>query len=78
MATHQLTRSPDDRWIAGICGGLSEHTGVDATLIRVLLLVATILGAGSLIVIYLVCWLLIPKTPSVAPVVSVPGVRSPG
>ena len=78
MAINQLTRSRDDRWIAGICGGLSEHTGVDATLIRVVLLVATILGAGSLIVIYLICWLLIPKAPSVAPIVSVPGVRSPG
>ncbi len=69
-----LTRSPDDRWIAGICGGLGEYTGVDATLIRVVLLVATILGAGSLIVIYLICWLLIPKAPGVA----MPGVRSPG
>ena len=69
-----LTRSPDDRWVAGICGGLSEYTGVDATLIRVVLLVATILGAGSLIVIYVICWLLIPKAPSIA----VTGVRSPG
>jgi phage shock protein PspC (stress-responsive transcriptional regulator) len=60
MTTKRLTRSPDDRWIAGICGGLAEYTGLDATLIRVVLLVATILGAGSLIVIYLVCWLLIP------------------
>jgi phage shock protein C len=58
--TKRLTRSTDDRWIAGICGGLAEYTGLDATLIRVVLLVATILGAGSLIVIYLVCWLLIP------------------
>ena len=69
-----LTRSPDDRWIAGICGGLAEYTGIDATLIRVVLLVATILGAGSLIVIYLVCWLLIPKAPSVLGM----GVRSSG
>jgi phage shock protein PspC (stress-responsive transcriptional regulator) len=60
MTTKRLTRSTDDRWIAGICGGLAEYTGLDATLIRVVLLVATILGAGSLIVIYLVCWLLIP------------------
>ena len=60
MTTKRLTRSTDDRWIAGICGGLADYTGLDATLIRVVLLVATILGAGSLIVIYLVCWLLIP------------------
>lgn len=72
--TRKLTRSPDDRWIAGICGGLAEYTGIDATLIRVVLLVATILGAGSLVVIYAICWLLIPKAPGVA----APDVRSPG
>lgn len=65
MASKQLTRSPDDRWIAGICGGLAEYTGLDATLIRVILVVATILGAGSLVVIYLICWLLIPQAPPV-------------
>jgi len=65
MSTKALTRSPDDRWIAGVCGGLAEYTGVDATLIRVIVLVATILGAGSLVVLYPICWLLIPKAPSV-------------
>ena len=64
MTSRKLTRSRDDRWIAGICGGIAEHTGIDATLIRVLLVIATILGAGSLIVIYLVCWLIIPKESS--------------
>lgn len=64
MAARKLTRSTDDRWIAGICGGLAEYTGIDATLIRVILLVATILGAGSLVLIYLICWLLIPKASS--------------
>jgi phage shock protein C len=73
MTIKRLTRSPDDRWIAGICGGLAEYTGVDATLIRVVLVVATLLGAGSLVVIYLICWLLIPQGPSVTS-----GVKSPG
>ena len=70
----KLTRSPDDRWIAGVCGGFAEYTGIDATLIRIVLLVATILGAGSLIVIYLICWLLIPKAPDAA----LGDLRSPG
>jgi phage shock protein PspC (stress-responsive transcriptional regulator) len=63
MTSSKLTRSRDDRWIGGVCGGLAELSGVDATLIRVVLVVATILGAGSLIVIYLICWLLIPNGP---------------
>ena len=63
MTSRTLTRSRDDKWIAGICGGIAEHTGIDATLIRVLLVIGTILGAGSLVVVYLICWVIIPKTP---------------
>ena len=63
MTSRKLTRSRDDKWIAGICGGIAEHTGIDATLIRIILVIATILGAGSLVVIYLICWVIIPKTP---------------
>jgi phage shock protein C len=77
MTSRKLTRSRDDKWIAGICGGIAEHTGIDATLIRVILVIATILGAGSLIVIYLVCWVIIPKTLEVQST-GANGVRSPG
>ena len=73
-ASGGLTRSRDEKWIAGICGGIAEHTGIHPTLIRVVLVVATILGAGSLIVIYLICWVIIPKSPSVPS----PGVTSSG
>ena len=76
MTSRKLTRSRDDKWIAGICGGIAEHTGLDATLIRVILVIGTILGAGSLVVVYLVCWVIIPK----AQELQMPGsndVRSP-
>ena len=76
MTSRKLTRSRDDKWIAGICGGIAEHTGIDATLIRIILVIATILGAGSLVVIYLICWVIIPKAPETQS--SGPGgVRSP-
>lgn len=61
MSTKKLTRTTSDKWIAGVCGGLAEYTGVDATLIRVVALVAFILGAGSLGIIYLIMWALVPK-----------------
>jgi phage shock protein PspC (stress-responsive transcriptional regulator) len=61
MSTKKLTRTNSDKWIAGVCGGLSEYTGIDATVIRVVALVAFILGAGSLGIIYLIMWALVPK-----------------
>jgi phage shock protein C len=57
----RLQRSIDDRWIGGVCGGLADYTGVDANLIRLIVVVATILGFGSLIVAYIVAWLIMPK-----------------
>jgi len=56
----RLTRSSHDKWLGGICGGLAEYTGVDANVIRLLAVLGTVLGAGSLIVVYLVAWVLVP------------------
>ncbi|MGP4019434.1 PspC domain-containing protein [Saccharopolyspora sp. 5N708] len=57
----KFRRSLDDAMIAGICSGAAKTSGVDATIIRVLLVAATLLGFGTGIVIYLVCWLIIPQ-----------------
>lgn len=57
----RLQRSTEDRWIGGVCGGLADYTGVDAGLIRLIVAVATILGFGSLIVAYVVAWVIMPK-----------------
>ncbi|MCD9198869.1 PspC domain-containing protein [Aeromicrobium wangtongii] len=59
----KLTRSRDDRWIAGVCGGVAEYAGIDANVVRLVLAVCTVLGAGSLLIAYLVAWVLIPQRP---------------
>ena len=63
-----LTRTPDDRVIAGVCGGLADRLGVDPTIVRVLAVVGTLLGAGSLVVAYVVAWALMPKRSADHPV----------
>ena len=45
--------------VAGVCGGLGEHFGIDPTLVRLLFVVAVAFG-GSGIVLYLVLWALVP------------------
>ncbi len=58
----KLYRSRQDRWFAGICGGLGRYFGVDPTLIRVLfVLFALVVGGG--ILAYLILWLIIPLEP---------------
>ena len=56
----KLTRNTDDKWIAGVCSGIADYTGMDVTLVRLLVVVATLLGFGSLILAYIIAWVLIP------------------
>jgi phage shock protein C len=57
----RLTRSRNDRMISGVCGGIAEYFGVDSTLVRILVVVLTVLGFGSLLIAYIVGWILIPE-----------------
>jgi phage shock protein PspC (stress-responsive transcriptional regulator) len=57
----RLVRSRNDRWLAGVCGGVAEYTGVDANLIRLVVVLGTIFGFGSLFVAYVVAWILMPE-----------------
>ncbi|NYD40793.1 PspC domain-containing protein [Nocardioides panaciterrulae] len=57
----RLARSREDRMVAGVCAGVADHLGVDVTLVRVLTVVATVLGFGSVLVAYLAAWVLMPE-----------------
>jgi len=56
-------RSTRDKKLFGLCGGLAEMFNVDATLLRILLIVVTIFTSGAVIVIYLIASLVVPKEP---------------
>jgi phage shock protein C len=69
----RLTRSATDKKIAGVCGGLAEYFGVDATPVRLLWVILSILCGAVIggVIAYLVAWLLIPRhadTPLSTPV----------
>ncbi|MYR05026.1 PspC domain-containing protein [Gordonia sp. SID5947] len=61
-ATTRLMRSRDDAWLGGVCGGIAQRFGWDATLIRVLF-VASVLLPGPQVLLYIVLWLVIPREP---------------
>ena len=60
VGPRRLVRRSDDRMLGGVCSGLADHTGMDVTLVRVLTVLAAVLGLGSVIVAYVVAWLLVP------------------
>lgn len=59
--SRRLVRRRDDRWLGGVCSGLATYLGADVTLVRVLVVVGTVLGFGSLVIAYLAAWLLMPE-----------------
>jgi phage shock protein C len=60
--TRKLYRSRTDRMLGGVCGGLAQYFNLDATLIRVLFVLLTVLGgAGPLI--YVAMWIIVPNEP---------------
>lgn len=56
----KLVRSRTDKKIAGVCGGIAEYFNVDATLIRLLFVLATLLG-GPGVIIYIILWIIMPE-----------------
>jgi phage shock protein PspC (stress-responsive transcriptional regulator) len=64
--TRRLTRSTTDRKLAGVCGGLAEYFNVDATLVRVIWAILTIVPGCIVlgILAYLVAWFIMPDSPA--------------
>lgn len=55
-----LTRSRDDRVIAGVCGGLARYLGMDASVVRILTVVIA-LSTGVGVIAYIVAAVVIPE-----------------
>jgi phage shock protein PspC (stress-responsive transcriptional regulator) len=75
----RLVRRTDDKMLGGVCSGLADHLGLDPTLVRLLTVVVTVLGAGSVIIAYLVAWVIVPTDVDVCPAspVAAPGPHPP-
>jgi phage shock protein PspC (stress-responsive transcriptional regulator) len=58
-ALNGLRRSSTDRWIGGVCGGLSTATGIAAWVLRMVFVLLTIAGGAGLIT-YLILWFFVP------------------
>ncbi len=63
-----LSRPRSGRMIAGVCAAFSRAYGWDVTLIRILLVVATLLTAvGFGVLAYVIAWIVIPEEPQLPP-----------
>lgn len=62
QSSRTLSRSLNDRMIAGVMGGIARRFGWSATLTRILFVVLSLASAAFPgILVYLILWLLIPN-----------------
>jgi phage shock protein PspC (stress-responsive transcriptional regulator) len=60
----RLSLSRTDKKRAGVCGGMAECVGIDATVVRlVTALLAIVTGIVPLVIAYGVAWILVPVGP---------------
>ncbi|WP_080145508.1 PspC domain-containing protein [Marinilactibacillus piezotolerans] len=56
-----LRKSKDNAVIFGVLGGLGEYFNIDPVLLRVIVVVATFVGVGATVPIYLILALILPE-----------------
>jgi phage shock protein C len=58
--TKILVRSRKGRMVAGICAGIADYSGLDVTVVRVIVTVVSVITGGTGALAYLVAWMIIP------------------
>ena len=61
ITSKRLTRRRDDRMVAGVSSGIADYLGLDPTLVRLLVVVATIFTGGTAALAYIAGWILMPE-----------------
>jgi phage shock protein C len=60
----RLYRSGKDQIVGGVLGGIAEYLNIDPTLIRVLFVIILIASFGTMVLAYLIGWIIIPRNPN--------------
>lgn len=57
----RLFRSPSQKMLGGVCGGLAEYFDIDVSLVRLIFVALDILtGILPMVIFYLVAWIVVP------------------
>jgi phage shock protein C len=59
-AVNALRRSRAERWIAGVCGGIADATGVEPWVWRLLFALLALCG-GTGVLLYVLLWIFVPS-----------------
>jgi len=74
---YKLTRPREGRRIAGVCAGVARYLDLDVTLVRVVWVLLVIFPPVPGILVYIVCWIVMPQDPVSLPPQVAPVTGSP-
>jgi phage shock protein PspC (stress-responsive transcriptional regulator) len=57
----KLRKSRTDKMITGVCGGIAEYLGWDATIVRVIFTLLVFSSFGTMVLIYFILALIMPE-----------------
>ena len=60
-ALEGLYRPRENRMIAGVCAGFSQRYGWDVSIVRLVLVLSVVFGAGVPLVAYVIAWVVMPN-----------------
>jgi phage shock protein PspC (stress-responsive transcriptional regulator) len=62
----RLFRDTEDRWVAGVIGGIANYFGTEALWFRIAFIVVVIAGWGTPVFLYILMWILVPEASTAA------------
>jgi phage shock protein C len=63
MEKRKLYRNRYSQVIGGVCSGVAKYLGWDESVVRVITFMGALLTILPIILIYIVCWIVIPEEP---------------
>ncbi len=62
MKDKKLSRSANDRMLAGVAGGIAEYLEIDPAIVRLIFVLIGLFGGGFTgLIIYAVLWIIMPE-----------------
>lgn len=57
----KLKLSCDDKWIAGVCGGIARKFGIDSDVLRIIIVILFLCPYVPVGLIYIILWIIMPS-----------------
>lgn len=57
----KLVRPKNGRMVAGVAAGMANYFGIDITIVRLIWILVALPGGAPGILLYIVCWVVIPE-----------------